>query len=285
MGDDKVGDMFADRVGELFDVEAERGHVVRVAESQLGAVSFSEVDVALDRVRHVHHRERGSFLDETLVFFVLDRFVVDRDRVICGSAAGRGLVGDQPGEAHAADVDLPLVPVVVAEEFAGDFRDAVDCGRAEDCLLGGVVERGAGTEHGDRARDNHADKFVIARDVEHIFETVHVDLPRASGVFLADSGKDCREMVDRVDVVFLDQRLDAFLVNSVREFKRSGFQEFLAGWGFTSDRDHVLRAVFLPQGKRQLGADLSDRADDHDIFDFPVRHVWLPRHDDVMSGE
>jgi len=67
-----------------------------------------------------------------------------------------------------------------------------------------------------------------------------------------------RHVIDRVDLVFLDNSLDGLALRHVDEFEGSRFEKMLARLGFVPGGDHIVCAILLSQRKRQLRPDLAD---------------------------
>src|SRR5207237_454298 len=148
-------------------------------------IGLHDVDGGLDGVGHVHHVEPRARLQGAGVVLVADRLVEDLDRIVGGAAAGRRAVRDDAGEAHAAGVDAEALVVVVAEQLAGYFGDAVHGGGPLDGVLRGVVLRRAGAEGADRAGDEHR-AVALPGDFEDTVEAAHVHVPGDLRLALAD---------------------------------------------------------------------------------------------------
>jgi hypothetical protein len=73
-----------------------------------------------------------------------------------------------------------------------------------------------------------------------------------------------------------DGLLDCFPVDDVDVLERAGIAEFGADLGLDVSGQNIIVAVFLAQGKGELGTDLAGGSRDHDSLHFP-RHKTASR--------
>src|SRR5690606_17128449 len=89
------------------------------------------------------------------------------------------------------------------EELAGYFRDPVyGRGIQDRRLRGGVLGR-SDAENGDRARPENPNP-PLASDVQHMPQSVYIDVPRLTGRLLAGDGQERGELVDGVHPIVRD---------------------------------------------------------------------------------
>ncbi len=263
--DDEFRDVLADLRRQLLGGEVHPRDVEGVAVHEPRRVGLHHLDGRLDGVGHVHHVQPAIGLQEAGVVLVADRLVEDLHRVVRGAAAGRGAVGDDAREAHAARVDAEALMVVVAEQLAGHLGDAVHRGRALEGVLRRVVLRRGGAEGTDGAR--HEDAAIVdAGHFEDAVEAAHVHVPGHLRLALAHRREERDQVVDGADLVALHDVLDLPLVGAVEEVERPlGAQQLLAAHHADVGRDDLVGAVARAQGGDHFGADLPKGSRDEDL--------------------
>jgi hypothetical protein len=123
----------------------------------------------------------------------------DVHRVVGGAAAGRGLPADQARVAQAAHVHAVHAVVPGAPALAGLLADAVDGARVHHRVLRRVELGRAGAEGGDRTGPEHALQLVGARQLQHVQQALHVQVPGPLRVLLAGGRQRRGQQVDLGD--------------------------------------------------------------------------------------
>ncbi len=83
---------------------------------------------------------------------------------------------------------------------------------------------------------------------EDIISSIHVDIPAELWVFFSNSRKDCRKMINGIDVVFFHDFIDCFPFGDVDEFEWAGVSKFRARLCPMSCGENIVITVFLSQG-------------------------------------
>jgi hypothetical protein len=180
---------------------------------------------------------------------------------VVARAAARLDGRDEAREAHAAEVEAPLRRVVLAEQLAGDLRDAVHRRRPHrDVVADRVVE--ARAERRDRAREDHLLRPEDAGGLEDVPGPLHVHGVRAERDPLAGRRQDRGEVEDRVRLGRLHGVEDLFLPGDVAldplDTRRGGRR----GRGEVEGGDLV--AAGEEEGD-EVRADLAARTRDEDL--------------------
>ena len=139
----------------------------------------------------------------------------DLDGVIRSTTAGLRLVRYQTGIAEAADIQSVAVVIIVTPEFSGVFTDAVHGDGFDDGLLRTGILGGCWSEHCDGGWPVHFVQFLFPGDVEHVEQSLHVEVPGQVGILLSGGGEDGGQEVYLRDVLPDDLHVQHFLVHHV----------------------------------------------------------------------
>ena len=246
--------------------ETHCGDVETVVVDKSRRVGFHYGDGCSQRVGHIHHVHHGAFLYRAHEFLAAHGRVVDVDSIVGGAAAGRCDVRDDAWEAHRAGVDTELERVVVAEQFSAHFCDAVHGSGLLDCVLRCAVFRSVWSEGADGAWCEHG-AFEFAGHLQGVHQSADTDFPGQQRFVLCHGAEQGGEVVDGVDVVFLDGVGDLLCVGDVHFHRGSRFEQFSFRLGaFDVSGNDVSGRVGVSQFHCQFRADLSGGADNQYVF-------------------
>ena len=212
--------MFSDLGCKFFSREAHGRHVVVRPTGEGARVGLHELDGRFQAVRHIHHGEHGVRSHKTCISFALDRCVEHLHRVVGGPAPWWGLAGDDPGVPHSPYVQAKAAGVIVTQVFPCHLGDPVHRGWGKHGVLWRVVLRGLGAENRDGAGPEYLAYPAGPGDLEHVIQAAQVHPPSRSRVFLPFCGKDRRQVVDRVRLVFPYGLLQLGAVGHVEPHRR-----------------------------------------------------------------
>ena len=183
-------------------------------------------------------------------------------RVIGGAAARGRFPADQAGVAQAAHIHAVIAVVPRAPAFTREFGDAVDAA--------GVHHRGLGREHfgaaraegGNRTGPEHP-QGVAARQLQHIQQTFHVQVPGPLGMLLTTGRQGRGQQIDLRDGKALHHSAQGVGVGRIEGHMAHAQQACLRGrLGRDVTGHDRLRTVAQCEGFHQVGTDLAIGPDD-----------------------
>jgi hypothetical protein len=103
--------------------------------------------------------------------------------------------------------------------------------------------------------------MVLARGFQHVVEPAHVDAPGGVRLFFRHRRKQGRQMVDDADVMASRHFQDLLRLGAVKVLVAAVGCKLLRHHPQIGG-DDLVGAVAVPQGRDELGADLTQRAGD-----------------------
>lgn len=100
---------------------------------------------------------------------------------------------------------------------------------------------------------------ILARSVEHVVETAHVQLPGGLGFVLGDRREQSGELKDGFDIVAAQDIVELLRLPAVEVFVARRVEQ-MHGSRAQIGSDHALDAGLRTQGRHQRGTDLTGRA-------------------------
>ena len=251
---------------DLLGREAHGGDVEAVAVDEFVGVRLHELGAGAQGIRHIHHIHAGALGDGADELLAAHGGVEDIHGVVGGAAARRGDITDEAGEAHAARIDAVLGEVVVGEQLGADLRDTVDGLGALDGVLRRELMGCVGPEAADAGgREDGA--MVLACHLEHVPQAVDANLPGQARLLLGHDAEEGGEVVDGVDVVFLDNLGQLLAIGDVGDGSGTALGECALGLGARDVTCHDIRAaITVAEFCSKLRANLARRANHKDFF-------------------
>ena len=148
-------------------------------------------------VGHIHHVHQCAGLEGTFEFLAVYGVVVDVYGIVSGAAPRRGNIADKARETHGAGIDAEAFCVVVAEELAGDFCDAIHRFGTLDGILRGFGVGCGVAEAADGAGGEYGATF-LASHFEGVEESAETDFPGELRLHFRYGAEEGREVVDGV---------------------------------------------------------------------------------------
>ena len=219
----KVRDVFLDLGGQLPGRKAHGRHVEIGVVLQAIEISLHQVDGALDTIGHVHHGQHSIGAHKAGVALVGDGFVIDGHRIVGRAATGQGLAADDARVTHPAHVHAKAPHIVVAQQLAAHLGDAIHRRRAQDGVLGRVVAGGLRSKHGNGAGAEDPHQLSLPGGLEDVVQAVDVDIPSQQRPFLAHGREHGGHVIDGVDLVLVNYRVQGLALRYVDELKRATF--------------------------------------------------------------
>ncbi len=224
---------------------------------ELGRIGLHDIHGRLEGVRHIHHVHVGSGGNRADEFLALDGRVEDFHGVVRGAATGQGDVRNQAREAHGTRIHPVFVVVVVAEQLGSHLGDAIHGAGPLDGILGRVLVGRFGTEGADGTGGEDG-TALFAGNLQDVDEAVHLDIPGHQGFAFGYRGKQGRQVIDGIDLVFFDRFGDLCPVGNIYHGTGTALKQFSLRFS-TRDiaGDNRSLRQHAAEFHREFGADLT----------------------------
>ena len=167
-------------------------------------IHFSNLYEGQDGIRHIHHRQKGVWLQVAGVVALTYGAIENRHGVIGRSSRWFGLPADDAGQPDPSNVASKLMEVVIAHEFPKDLGDAVKRVGLLYGLIGGAITRGIRPEGCNGAGNDDPFKAIVCGSLQDIVKPLYINAIRHPAPLLGQCGEDRTQVVDRVDLVGFD---------------------------------------------------------------------------------
>ena len=258
--------MFLDFPVNDLRVETHGGDIEGVAVDQPGRIGLHDVHGRFQGIRHIHHVHVGTGCDRADKLFSFHGSVVNLYGVIRRSATRQGHMGNQPGEPDRTGIYPIFVEIIVTQQFRGDLGDTVHGAGALDGVLRGPVVRRFRTERPDGTGCEDSD-MLLSGNFQDIQQSVHLDIPCHQRFPFGDCGKQGGKIVNRIDVVFLDDGRELSAIQDICFFGGTAFQQNSLGLRpFDVSGNNLTLRKKSPQFHGQFRSDLSGGSNYKYIF-------------------